>query len=210
MPDTVLFDLDGTLVNSAAGILGSLRVAFDEVGLEWPGFDTTVVGPPIYKLLPEFIGDDATAAVMAAYRRHYGTFGLNESQPFAGINELLVALHDCGIRLAVATSKAEPFATRIVEAKGWASMFTTVCGDTLVAERPTKALVIREALARLGESDAIMVGDKYTDVTGARENSIPCIGVGWGYGRPGELDDAMAVISDPDDLVPRVLTPSCS
>jgi phosphoglycolate phosphatase len=210
MPDTVLFDLDGTLVNSAAGILGSLRAAFDEVGLEWPGFDTTVVGPPIYKLLPEYIGDDATTAVVAAYRRHYGTTGLYDSQPFSGINELLVTLHDRGIRLAVATSKAEPFATRIVEATGWTGLFTTVCGDTLTAERPTKALVIREALARLGEADPIMVGDKYTDVAGARENSIPCIGVGWGYGRPGELDDAEAIISDPDDLVQRVLTPSSS
>jgi phosphoglycolate phosphatase len=207
MSDTVLYDLDGTLVNSAAGILGSLRAAFDEVGLAWPGFDTTVVGPPIYKLLPEFIGDDATVEVVAAYRRHYGARGLYDSQPFPGVDELLTTLRDRGIRLAVATSKAEPFAIRIVESKGWTSLFDTVCGDTLAAERPTKAQVIRETLSRLGEADAIMVGDKHTDVTGARENSIPCIGVGWGYGRPGELDGALAVVSHPDDLVQRLVAP---
>jgi phosphoglycolate phosphatase len=199
--DTVLLDLDGTLVDSAPGILSSLRAAFDELGLEWPGIGREVLGPPLYVTLPRFVGKQATPALVAAYRRHYATDGLRASPPFPGVPELLDELADTGRRLAVATSKAETYAVEIIRQQGLAGYFATVCGDTLDAARPRKADVISEALRRLGGSAAaVMVGDRAQDVEGARAHGLDCLGAGWGYGDPGELEDAVAVYSTPADL----------
>jgi phosphoglycolate phosphatase len=202
---TVLLDLDGTLVDSAPGILGSLREAFDEVGVAWPadGIGREVLGPPMYESLPEIIGAAATPAVIRAYRRIYAERGLLSSPPFDGIPDLLAALTGAGLRLAVATSKAEPYARRIVDGHGWTGAFETVCGDTLDAARPSKAAVVAEALARVGTGDpAVMVGDRLHDVVGARAHGLDCLGAGWGYGAPGELAaaGASAVYATPDEL----------
>jgi phosphoglycolate phosphatase len=206
MIDTVLLDLDGTLVDSAPGIIGSLRAAFDELGLEWPGIGREVLGPPLYLTLPRFVGEQATPALVAAYRRHYATDGLRASAPFPGIPELLEELAGAGRRLAVATSKAEPYAVEIIRQQGLTGHFATVCGDTLDAARPRKADVISEALRRLGGGTAaVMVGDRVQDVHGARANGMDCLGAGWGYGEPGELDDAVAVYPTPADLAQGLL-----
>jgi phosphoglycolate phosphatase len=193
----VLLDLDGTLVDSAAGILGSLRAAFDELGLPWSDdeFDQRLLGPPMYQTLPPLIGEEATEAVIPVYRRIYAEHGLHVCSPYPGVDELLGALADGNQRLALATSKVEPAARRILANHGWTSLFSAIVGDTPDAGRPTKGLVIAEGLDRLGAvpEDAVMVGDRRHDVQGARENGLPCIGAGWGYGQPGELVRAGAV-----------------
>jgi phosphoglycolate phosphatase len=199
--DTLLLDLDGTLVDSAAGILGSLRAAFDELGLPVPegGFSHELLGPPLYVTLPGIVGEAATPAVVAVYRRIYGDGGLEESPAFPGVDALLRDLADSGVRLAVATSKAQVYAEKIVEYRGWTELFATVGGDTLDAARPTKADVVGEVLRRLGgPADAIMVGDRLHDVEGSRVHGLDCLGVGWGYAAPGELEEAGALAVYPD------------
>jgi phosphoglycolate phosphatase len=196
-PDTVLLDLDGTLVDSAAGILGSLEAAFSELGIPVPagGLPHTLLGPPLYESLPALVGDDVAPTLLDTYRRIYADVGLHQSPPFEGIDSLLGELTAGGVRLAVATSKAEVYAGRIVQQRGWEDVFTTVCGDTLAKERPTKSDVVREALQRLGDpGDALMVGDRLHDVVGARDNGLVCLGAGWGYGAPGELEEAGAAV----------------
>jgi phosphoglycolate phosphatase len=193
----VLLDLDGTLVDSAAGILGSLHAAFDELGLPWSDavFDQRLLGPPMYQTLPPLIGEEATEAVIPVYRRIYAEHGLHLCDPYPGVDELLGVLADGKQRLALATSKLESAARRILANQGWASLFSVIVGDTPAAGRPTKGLVIAEALDRLGTvpEGAVMVGDRRHDVQGARDNGLPCIGAGWGYGQPGELVRAGAV-----------------
>jgi phosphoglycolate phosphatase len=191
----VLLDLDGTLVDSAPGILGSLTAAFAELGIPLPdrGLPRTLLGPPLYVSLPSMVGD-AAPALLATYRRIYGEVGLRQSPPFDGIDALLRELTDADVRMAVATSKAQVYAERIVEYRGWTDLFATVCGDTLDGARPTKADVVGEALRRLGPSTAtLMVGDRLHDVVGARAHGLDCLGAGWGYAAPGELDEAGAV-----------------
>lgn len=194
--DTVLLDLDGTLVDSAPGILGSLGEAFAERGVPLPpgGLPHTLLGPPLYVSLPGLVGEDVAPALITVYRRIYGERGLLECTPFAGIDALLGALAGAGVRMAVATSKAEVYAERIVAHRGWTDLFATVCGDTLDGQRPTKADVVGEALRRLGDPAAVvMVGDRLHDVVGARKHGIDCLGAGWGYAAPGELEEAGAV-----------------
>jgi len=202
---TVLLDLDGTLIDSAPGILGSLTAAFDELGIPLPegGLPRTLLGPPLYRSLPALVGTDRAPEVLAAYRRIYGDAGIRECIPFDGIDVLLRELAGDGVTLAVATSKAQVYAEKIVEYRGWTALFATVCGDTLDAARPTKADVVGEALRRLGgPTDAIMVGDRLHDVEGARTHGLDCLGVGWGYAAPGELEEAgaVAVLPDPEAL----------
>ena len=204
-PGTVLLDLDGTLVDSAPGILGSLREAFAELDVPLPpdGLPHTLLGPPLYVSLPALVGDDLTPELLAAYRRIYGERGLLESAPFAGVDALLRALVDAGVTTAVATSKAQVYAERIVAHRGWTDVFATVCGDTLDRQRPTKADVVGEALRRLGHPGAaVMVGDRLHDVVGARAHGLDCLGAGWGYAAPGELEEAgaVAVYATVDDL----------
>ena len=207
--DTVLLDLDGTLVDSAPGILGSLREAFDELGMPLPagGLPHSLLGPPLYVSLPALVGEAATPELLTTYRRIYGERGLLRSPAFDGVDALLRDLAAAGATMAVATSKAEPYAERIVGHRGWTDLFATVCGDTLDRQRPTKADVVGEALRRLGSPAAtpgsvVMVGDRLHDVVGARAHGVDCLGAGWGYAEPGELEEAgaVAVYSDPGDL----------
>lgn len=193
----LLFDLDGTLSDSAPGILAALRHAFAVNGLPQldPLTERALLGPPFYDSLPPLIGAHMLAPVIAAYREQYGAGGMFDTTAYAGIPEVLGAARDAGLRLAVATSKPEHYAVPIVEHLGLTAFFDTVGGDELDGSLRTKALVIGKVLQRLGQpdpDDVLMVGDREHDVAGARTHDIRCIGAGWGYGRPGELARAGA------------------
>lgn len=208
VPGLLIFDLDGTLSDSAPGILAALRHAFAVNGV--PPLDAVteqaLLGPPFYTSLPPLIGgEDKLAAVIAAYRDHYQSGSMFDTTAYDGVADVLAAAGDAGRRLAIATSKPEHYAVPIVEHLGLARFFDTVAGDTLEGGRPTKADVVGEVLARLGAdpADAVMIGDREHDVFGAREHGIPCVGAGWGYGLPGELQAAGAdpICDRPRDLV---------
>ena len=198
-PAVVLFDLDGTLSDSAPGILASLRHAFAVNGLPPmpPHIERAILGPPFYESLPPLIGDADLTAVIAAYREHYGATGMFDTRPYDGMRDVLSGLHERGVRLAVATSKPEYYAVPIVEHLGMSAFFETIGGDELDGSLSTKALVIGKVLDRLGAPDAqtvLMVGDRSHDVFGAREHGIDTIGAGWGYGLLGEFDIAQPAL----------------
>jgi phosphoglycolate phosphatase len=205
--DVVLFDLDGTISDSASGIIAALRHAFAVNGLPPldPPTERALLGPPFYESLPPLIGEHRLWAVIEAYRAHYGAGGMYDTTAYAGIEDVLAAARRAGVRMAIATSKPESYAVPIVEHLGLAHYFDTIGGDDPDGSLPTKALVIEKVLGRLGAVDpdrTVMVGDREHDVYGAREHDIACIGAGWGYGRPGELAAAGA---DPICAAPREL-----
>jgi phosphoglycolate phosphatase len=198
MIGTVLFDLDGTLSDSASGILGALRQSFAEAGLEWVDAETarSLLGPPFWHSLPPLVGEHRVDQVVASYRRHYVERGaMFDTSRYDGVLETLQALSEHGYRLAVATSKPEPHASRIVEHLELAGFFQTVCGDTVDGKRDSKALVVGETLRRLGDPDpatVLMVGDRSHDVLGAAAHGLDCAGALWGYGSAAELTAAGA------------------
>jgi phosphoglycolate phosphatase len=214
-PDTVLFDLDGTLIDSGPSILAALRKAFAEEGVPAlpPEAERSLLGPPLYRALPPLVGD-AADRVVRTYRRIFVAEGFAyRATAYPGIAALLDGLARHHVRLAVSTSKLETSAVIILEHLGLAGRFATICGDTQDAGRPTKAEVIAETLRRIGPSPSrtgeppagtgeppltMMVGDRSHDVLGAREQGLPCLGAGWGYGSPGELETAGAVAILPD------------
>jgi phosphoglycolate phosphatase len=206
-PSIVLFDLDGTLSDSARSILASLRHAFASCGLPPldPEVERTVLGPPFAEVLPPFLDGVPIARITAAYREHYHAGGMFDTTCYAGVPDLLAELRDHGVRMAIATSKPEHSAVPIVEHLGIGAFFETVGGDTAEGARGNKALVIGEVLRRLGDpepSSVLMVGDRSHDVLGARAHGLSCAGAGWGYGLPDELGVAGAapICAAPADL----------
>jgi len=153
-----------------------------------PEQERYVLGPPFHDSLPAIVGPGRVAPVIASYREYYADDGMFDTTAYPGIGELLDWLAAGGITLAVATSKPEPFAGPIVHRLGFEALFRTVCGDTLAGERGSKALVVGEALRRLGHPDpatVVMIGDRRHDVSGAAAHGVRCYGAGWVTVRPG-------------------------
>jgi phosphoglycolate phosphatase-like HAD superfamily hydrolase len=136
-----------------------------------------------------------TDAAIAAYREDYTSRGWAMNRPFDGIPALLADLRAAGVRLAVATSKAEPTAHRILAHFGLDEHFEVIAGASLDGLRAAKSDVVAHALSRLAPlpDRMLMVGDRSHDVEGAAEHGIDTVVVGWGYGRADfEGPDALA------------------
>ena len=208
MTRLVLFDLDGTLVDSAPGIHASVRVAAATLGLPEPTSAQlrAMVGPPLpdgFALAFGLAGLDVDRAV-AAYRTHYAAGAMLAAPAYPGIPQLLTRLVADGVTLAVATSKPEQFAVRILDHVGLLDRFASVHGATLDGAVRHKEQVVAAALARHPEGrDPVLVGDRAQDVLGAAAHGLPCIGAGWGPAAEGELAaaGAVAIAATPADVI---------
>ncbi len=200
---TVLIDLDGTLVDSAALITEHLSAAITAAGIAAPspGELRGLVGPPFETALPALGLTPAQAeAAIAHYRRTYDAVAATHTPLYPGVPALLERLRAAGLRLAVATSKPETLARRIVDGVGIGTHFALVGGADHATGRVGKGNVVASALRRLGLDPArdavVMVGDRHHDVDGAAEHGVRTVGVTWGYAGPGELSGAATVVAD--------------
>lgn len=210
----VLFDLDGTLTDPFEGISQSAAYALAVLGLPPLTRDQqrAFIGPPLQDSFGALgLAEGDVAVAIAAYRERYGQDGLFKSAVYDGIQEMLTALIERGSLLVVATSKPTVFAQRILQHFGLAPFFASVAGATLDGARRHKADIINFALTSLDvpPADGVMVGDRAQDVFGARTAGMPCIGVGWGYAEPGELEQAGArkVVQTPVELLAALTAP---
>jgi len=196
--DVVLFDLDGTLVDSGAGIARAAARALAE--FDRPPLTAAqlraFVGPPLRESFAGLgIDGDELDGLVDAYRHHYLEDGILDFEVYPGVARLLDVLGGAGLRLGVATSKRTASARRVVAHGGLDGHFGAVEGSEPDDSRPDKAAVISAALAALGVDSpgrALMVGDRSHDVIGARAVATGFIGVAWGFAVPGELADAGA------------------
>ena len=194
---SILFDLDGTLTDPAVGITTAVAYAVEKMGFTPPPREALLhyIGPPLkdtfmqdYNLSPEE-GDRA----VALYREYFAPKGLFENQVYPGIPELLAALKARGIWIALATSKPEVFAKKILDHFDMSQYFDEIVGSELDGRRVRKAEVVAEALSRCPTPDrALMVGDRHHDITGAHENRLPAAGVLYGYGSRAEMEEYRA------------------
>jgi len=208
MPRAVLLDLDGTLIDSRAGIAASCEAALRALGhTPDPSFDITpLIGPPLPQVIGRLLqdlGDDRIDAGIAAYRAHYGETGLYQATIYPGITDVLPRL-SATARCFVVTSKRSVFARRIIDSFGMAAWFSGVYGTepdgSLDDKRELIAAVLRAEA--LDARETVMVGDRSHDMIGARANGLRGIGVLWGYGSREELDaaGADALLDEPADL----------
>ena len=191
-PQLVIFDLDGTLTDSAEGIVASFLHALDHVGAPPPEDDDVaarIVGPPMDVTFRSMgLGEDTETAI-AAFRADYASRGWAMNTPYDGIRPLLADLRAAGVRLAVATSKLEPTAARILAHFELDQHFEVIAGAAPDGSRQTKAEVLAHALGQLEPLPprVLMVGDRNHDVHGAAAHGIDTVVVGWGYGRDDDF-----------------------
>ncbi len=218
MYDILLFDLDGTLTNSKEGITKSVQYALKHFGIYEEDLNklTCFIGPPLTAQFEAYCGVSREKAleITEKFRERYNTVGLWENELFPGIADMLKELKRAGKRLAVATSKPEETAIRILEKFQVLEYFETVSGSEMDKGRTTKSEVIEEALIRLGcirakKPDSgsgsvkyherwnteriLMIGDRMHDVEGAAVFQMDCAGVGFGFAEEGELERAGAI-----------------
>ena len=211
----ILFDLDGTITDSAPGITASLAWMFEQLGLPIPPPAELLkyVGPPILDAFRDQAGFDPQQSreALAVYRTHYIATGAFDSTVYPGIEDTLAAIQASGIPLSLATSKPESSAKLILDHFDLTKYFDILTGASDDEVRSAKADVVAEALARLHAMGAdlsrpVMVGDREHDVHGAAANGVPTIFVEWGYGSPAEQAGTVAVAGTPADLT-RLLLP---
>ncbi len=213
----ILFDLDGTLIDSASGIFATLDYAFAQIGAPLPPPDVlrSWIGPPFWQSFPSVLGDDSTRieAAIKHYRIRFEQVGWSQHAVYPGIAELVDALAHARHSLAIVTTKPQTQARTIIDRLPFGAAFTRVYGASITGRHCAKAEMIAQALQDFGAraDDAVKIGDRYFDIEGARANGVRALGVAWGFGSRAELLDAgaEAVAADAAELQ-RWLPPDAS
>lgn len=204
------FDLDGTVTDSAQGITDSVRYALGKMGCA-PDADDDLnryIGPPLSRAFMEYAGMNEADALKTVnyYREYYRGTGIFSATVYDGIPDLLRELNRRGVVCVLATCKPHVFANRILEHFGLSQYFSFVSGPEFDGTRGEKHEVIAYALEQTGADPArvLMIGDRGSDVTGAKVNGIDGCGALWGFGSEAELRTAgaVAVAASPRDVLP--------
>ena len=181
----ILFDLDGTITDPFEGISKCIVYALESFGIKVEDTRELVsfIGPPLFDQFKVYCGFDDEQAEKAVkkYRERYSTVGWKECTLVEGTEELLRELKAQGKVLAVATSKPECFAVPILEHFGIDGYFDFIGGAELDhGGRNSKDAVIEYVLERLGvtdRSEAVIIGDRFHDIDGAKKTGIGSVGV---------------------------------
>lgn len=207
----VVFDIDGTLLDSAAGIVAGFQHALRSIGIEPPSEEVlrSDLGPPVGLHLAALgVDPGSVPEAVDAYRAHYREFGLQRATAYAGVVEVLRSL-DGTVLLGTATAKRTDTAEAILAVHGLAGYFQVVNGtDELRTTKPDTIAHTLERLRRqtgqpISPVDVVMVGDRHSDISGGQACGVRTVGVTWGYGSRTELVEAApdALIDHPGELL---------
>ena len=208
--DCVLFDLDGTLVDSAPDLLAAVNSVLADDGRE--SIDIATLRPVVSKgaraMLAVAFPDDSSSqreARVPAMLAHYANAIARHTRPFDGIESLLARIEDAGKHWGIVTNKSAALAQAVVGAMGWNDRCgAMVGGDTLLAAKPDPAPLLHAcALLGVDQSRCVYVGDDQRDIQAARAAAMPSVAALWGYRQAHEDPytwGAEWVIAHPDDL----------
>jgi len=207
--DTILFDMDGTLIESGPGIMKAVRHMFGKMGITETDEARiqAFIGPPIIHHLKNVYGlSDADAhAAYGHYRAYYDANGILECGLYPGIEGVLRTLKESGKTLYVATSKPEEQAHRMLKRTGVLDFFTRIFGAVHLEGVYTKDEVLVRATTQLGGTPphAVMIGDRSHDILGGQHVGLDTIGVLYGYGSYDEFKEAGCdmIAERPSDLL---------
>ena len=188
----VIFDVDGTLIDSAPGIINGYRHMFAQLGIEPPSADAlrADIGPPLSAIAGRYgVPDSELDRAIEIYRDRYLDQGIYEATVYPGAAELLTRLDGAGFALATATAKRTNNAEAILDAHNLLGFFE-VLGAAEPPDRTTKADILSWVLnqwSTTASRSIAMVGDRHFDIAGARSLGLTAIGATWGYGTEEEL-----------------------
>lgn len=198
---TVIFDFDGTVADTGRGVRNSIKYAVEQFGIPVGDEEKLdyFIGPPLYESFEHVYGVDKETAekLVDTYRVYYASKGIYELDVYPGLIDLLSTLKAEGVKLAVASSKPLHFLKTAVEAVGATQYFDYIIGPELQNHEADKSVLIKSALNAVGLSEkefdtAVMIGDRFYDIEGAKRVGITSVGVTFGYGKRGELEAAGA------------------
>ena len=207
---TILFDFDGTIMDTSEGIFNSFDYALESFGIELPGHEAykKMVGPPLMYSFQTFYGFDEEKAKLAMkrYREYYTPKGVYQASVYPGVADMLRELKNRGYDICLATSKPERYARELLERDSLDGFFTLIAGSDINETRVKKSEIVRFVLDSLEIKEpgtCVMVGDRLYDAEGAALNGVPCVGVLWGFGSKEELVEAkcIATAADTDELL---------
>jgi phosphoglycolate phosphatase len=218
----VAFDVDGTLLDSAAGITYCMKYALEKNNVKLdPNFNfNSLVGPPFAISLEKMgLNSENQKKIRFDYLQAYQNgevdrkFGVFNAVPYEGIKEALDSIKNKGYTIITATSKPEESAILMLEHFNLIDHFDNVFGAVYDEERFTKAEILQHGLNKIGldesgshDSNVVLIGDRLYDTVGAREVGTSCIGVSWGYADEGELEaeNPAAIIHNPSELLETI------
>ena len=190
--DVILFDVDGTLIDSAPGILNTLEEVFTKMGVDVTHVNLRrYLGPPLRKSFGEHFSDPAKIEeATKRYRVSYAAKGCHEGGVYPGVVEMLGRLKAAGLTLCTATCKPTDVVRPILEEQGLAPYFSFVGGASMDESRDNKTDVIRHVLAQpvMQGKRVLMVGDRNDDMRGAADCGLDAAGALYGYGSREELE----------------------
>jgi phosphoglycolate phosphatase len=202
------FDLDGTLADSRAGLYPAFRAGLSAIGVS-PVNDERLagfLGTPLPQMFRSFRADIAQQEIdagMAAFRAAYEVTGIVDNELYPGAVAMLAAIRRRGAAIWVVTSKPEPQAVCVVAHLKLDGYVAGVIGASL-AETDTKTDLVARALMAAGvaKNEAVMVGDRHYDITGAIANGVLPVGALWGYGSKEEMSAAgcREFVRSPDEF----------
>ncbi|MDR2689043.1 MAG: HAD hydrolase-like protein [Azoarcus sp.] len=213
-PRHIIFDLDGTLIDSAAAILAGYRAAFAACGVTPArALDASIIGPPMAEILRQLTGQSDSSTIeklAAAFKAGYDSTGYLQTRAYPGIDELLGALRAAGRVLHLATNKRIVPTRLILDHFGWHDHFDAIYALDLFTPRlADKTSMIARLLAdrRIAANDAIYVGDRAEDAQAATANQLPFAAATWGYGclTPDMIDARWHTAATPQALARLLL-----
>ena len=193
--DCVIFDMDGTIMDTSDGVMRSVRYALRQMGRPDDDLERIrkFIGPPLYEAFSEYYGmsdEDATEAVRQ-YRVRYADIGVLEYTPYEGMLELIADIKSAGMKVGIATGKPEKFTRVILQHSGLEKHVDMLITPNLGDKKQDKPEMVRAIMEKLG-AKAVMIGDRCFDMEGAVANGIDCIGVTQGFGSYEELKESGA------------------
>lgn len=205
----ILFDLDGTLIDSEKGITKSVKYALEKFGID--DYDRellkTFIGPPLKEsFMTKFdFSEEKSELAIKYYRENFSRNGVLDNDLYKGVKKLLNDLKSRGVVIALATSKPTVFAKQILDNFRITEFFEVIVGSNLDGTRTLKKDVIEEVINQLNIldlKDMVMIGDRKHDIIGANYIGVDSIGVTYGFGSHKELvtENPLAIVESVDEL----------
>lgn len=212
--DTVIFDFDGTVVDTGEGILKSLQYSFEQMGHEVPDLSDLkkFIGPPIHYSYKTYynVPEEEIDAYIAKYRERYRAKGIYECYLYDGMRETIETLRKNGVKIGIASSKPLSLIQDVMAHLKITDLFDAVVGVLLDnSQHSGKTQLIEDAMEKLGAADkekVLMVGDRCYDIDGAAGAGVDCCAVLFGYGNEQEFKEhnATYIISKAEEILDLV------
>jgi phosphoglycolate phosphatase len=204
---TVIFDLDGTLIDSAPSILSSMSAAFDEVGIEpIKPLTRDLIGPPLNELLLNLLTEenkDKLPKIIEGFKKYYDESGYKETQIYEEVMEMLDNLREMDIRLFIATNKRILPALKILQHFELNDLFDGIYALDYfypIMENKTELLLYLYNNLPSATNGAVYVGDRVEDAEAAKGAGFPFLCAVWGYGKIINIGNKFIEINRPNHL----------